>query len=163
MTRMPPLALIVCRARNGVIGCRGAIPWDLPEDRAHFRALTLGHTLLMGRRTFASIGRLLDGRRTIVLSRDPAFTAPGCTVCHSLDDALATARHTDPCPFVCGGAEIYRQTLPLATLIYLTQLDCDAEGDATFPVLDPAHWQLVAQRVHGPLSFLTLVPAQVSG
>lgn len=156
MSALPPLALIVCRARNGVIGRRGAIPWNLPEDRAHFRALTLGHTLLMGRRTYNSIGRPLDGRRTIILSRDPAFSAPGCTVLHSLDTALAAARTTDPCPFVCGGAQLYQQTLPLATLVYLTQLDWDADGDASFPALDPATWRILEQRSHGPLSFLTL-------
>ena len=156
MTPLPPLALIACRARNGVIGRRGALPWDAPDDRAHFRALTMGHTLIMGRVTYASIGRPLDGRRTIVLSRNPLFAAPGCTVAHSLDAALAAAYHTDACPFVCGGADVYRQAVPRATCIHLTELDADADGDAYFPALDPAVWRETDRIARGACAFVTL-------
>ncbi|MCX7846932.1 MAG: dihydrofolate reductase [bacterium] len=156
MSTLPPLALIVCRARNGVIGAHGSLPWNIPEDRAHFRSLTLGHSLIFGRHTFQSLPKPLDRRRIIVLSRDPAFTPTNCLVARSLDEALTAARLTDPCPIVCGGAQVYSQTLPLATLIYLTQLHFDAVGDTFFPELDPSQWHLIDERPQPHFTFRTL-------
>lgn len=156
MTARRPLALIVCRARNGTIGAHGSIPWHIPEDLARFRSLTLGHTLLFGRRTFLSLPKPLDQRRIIVLSRDPSFSPPNTTVARSLDEALNTAYQTDLCPFVCGGAQLYHQTLPLATTIYLTQLSYDVPGDTFFPELSPADWRVTDEISFATFSFLTL-------
>lgn len=156
MTSRRPLALIVCRAHNGVIGAHGSIPWHIPEDLARFRSLTLGHTLLFGRRTFLSLPKPLDQRRIIVLSRDPSFSPPNVTVARSLDEALTAAYQSDPCPFVCGGNQLYQQTLPLATVIYLTQLSYNVPGDTFFPDLNLADWQLIEEKSFGSFSFLTL-------
>ena len=128
------ISLIVAMARNRVIGRNGQLPWQLPGDLQRFKRLTMGHHLLMGRNTFAAIGRPLPGRRTIVLSRNPALRCPGCTVVGNLQDALALARGEDEL-FVCGGADIYRQTLPLAQRLYLTEIDLTVPGDSYFPIV----------------------------
>lgn len=134
------LALIVAQARDGVIGKDGRLPWDEPEDLAHFKRVTMGHAILMGRKTFESIGRALPGRRNIVLSRDPDFTAEGCEVYADFEAALAAARETDACPFVIGGAGLYELALPRASIVYLTEIDADVEGDTYFPALEDAEW-----------------------
>jgi dihydrofolate reductase len=123
------LALIFAVSRNGVIGHEGKLPWHVPEDLAWFKRHTTGHAIIMGRRTHASIGRPLPNRRNIVVSRDPAATFPGCEAAGSLEQALALAYAADPCPFVIGGAELYRAALPLATRVYVTYIDRDVEGD----------------------------------
>ena len=134
------LALIVARANGGVIGKDGELPWNEPEDLAHFKRVTMGHAILMGRKTFESIGRPLPGRRNIVLSRDPSFRAEGCEVHDDLGAALASARETDACPFVIGGAVLYELALPHATLVHLTEIDAAVEGDTHFPDLDDDAW-----------------------
>lgn len=132
MTTLEPLALIVAVARNGVIGRDGGLPWHVPEDLKHFKKTTMGHAILMGRKTHESIGRALPGRRNIVITRN--YTAfDGCENAASLEEAIAMARSTDACPFVIGGASLYREALPLATEIHLTRIDEDYEGDVTFP------------------------------
>jgi dihydrofolate reductase len=129
---LAPLVLVLAVARNGVIGKDGKVPWHIPEDLKHFKAMTMGHAILMGRKTYEETRRPLPGRRNIVITRTPGFSAPGCEVVASLEEALSLARTTDPEPRVIGGAEIYRLALPLATRIYLTEIDTDAEGDTVF-------------------------------
>jgi len=132
--------LIVARARNGVIGRRGAMPWHLPEDLAHFKRTTLGHCIVMGRKTWDSIGRALPGRRNIVVTRDPHWHAAGAEAAASLADALARCGGGEA--YVIGGGEIYAQALalPLAG-IHLTEIDADFEGDAVFPALEAGRWR----------------------
>jgi dihydrofolate reductase len=144
----PPLALIAAVARNGVIGRDGQLPWDLPEDRARFRALTLGHAVIMGRRTWDETGQPLDGRRNIVISRSGRVSGQGREVVGTLEEALRLARERDAEPMVIGGAEIYRMALPLATRLLLTEIDFDAQGDTHFPSFDEREWSEV-QRLRG--------------
>ncbi len=129
------LSLIVAMANNRVIGKDGALPWHLPEDLRWFREQTLGHYLLMGRRTFEGIGVPLIGRQTIVVSRNPDFQAPRCRVAGDIASALALVP-ADARLFVCGGAQIYRQLLPLAERLYLTRIKLDVDGDTRFPEFD---------------------------
>ena len=135
-------------AENGVIGRDNALPWHLPNDLKRFKALTSGHSILMGRRTFESIGRALPDRRTIVLTRNPEFEAPGAEVAHTLDDALAMTGGEDEV-FVVGGAELYRAALERADRIYLTVVHATVEGNVRFPAWNPSSWQLVEFVRHG--------------
>ncbi len=127
-----PLALIVAVARNGVIGRDGSLPWHVPEDLKHFKQLTTGHAIIMGRKTHESIGRPLPKRRNIVVTRSGA-SFDGCETAHSLDAALELARKTDPRPFIIGGASLYEEALAQATELHLTTIDQDVEGDTFFP------------------------------
>jgi len=127
-----PLAMIVAVARNGVIGKAGDLPWHISEDLKHFKKCTSGHAIIMGRKTHESIGRALAKRRNIVVTRSGA-TFDGCETAGSLDEAIALARTTDPCPFVIGGASLYLEALPIATELHLTSIDQDVEGDTYFP------------------------------
>jgi dihydrofolate reductase len=137
---MPPrISLIVAMAQNGVIGRGNALPWHLPEDLKHFKATTMGKPMLMGRKTFESIGRALPGRLNLVLTRDPGWSAPGASVVHSVEQALARAGETEEL-MVIGGAEIYRLVMPFARRIYLTHVQADVPGDAFFPAFDPTQW-----------------------
>jgi dihydrofolate reductase len=142
-----PLALIVALARNRVIGRDNRLPWHLPADLRFFKRTTMGKPLLMGRRTWESIGRPLPGRRMIVLSRDPAYQTPGCAVARSLDEALEVAGAV-PEIMVIGGASLYAQTLPLAERLYLTCVDADVPGDAWFPEWDERDWRRVWEEPH---------------
>jgi dihydrofolate reductase len=135
----PRLSLIVAVARNGVIGKSNQLPWRLPEDLKRFRTLTMGHHIIMGRRTWESIGRPLPGRTSVVVTRRGDYAAPGALVVHSLADALAACTGDDEV-FVIGGAEIYGEALPLADHIYLTRIDADYAGDAFFPALSGEEW-----------------------
>ncbi len=128
----PRLELVVAVARNGVIGRGNGLPWRLPADLAHFKRTTMGHPILMGRRTWDSIGRALPGRRNLVLTRDLAFAAPGAEVVHSLAAALAQAG-AGPL-MVIGGAELYRACLPAAAILHLTAVEAEVEGDVHFPL-----------------------------
>ncbi|RME64083.1 MAG: dihydrofolate reductase [Alphaproteobacteria bacterium] len=134
--------MVAARARGGVIGHEGGLPWHLPEDLRHFKALTLGKPVVMGRKTHQSIGRPLPGRDNIVISRNRAFAAPGCQVARSLGEALAAA---GPVPeiMIIGGAQIYALALPLAGRLYLTDIDIDIAGDAHFPPIDEDIWHEV--------------------
>ena len=134
------LAIIAAVARNGIIGARNAMPWHLSPDLKRFRALTLGHRVIMGRKTYQSLGKPLAGRENVVISSDPHFEAPGCRVVRSLADALAGA--TLPPPAFCiGGARLYAEALPLADEIHLTRIDADFEGDTRMPDIDPHLWR----------------------
>ena len=142
-----PLALIAAVARNGVIGRDGALPWRLPEDLRRFRALTTGHSIVMGRRTWQSLPRALPGRQNIVVTREAGFAADDALVVHSLAAALAAAACPDPV-FCIGGAEIYRMALPIADIAYVTEIARDFAGDTSFPPLDPARWRETARETH---------------
>jgi dihydrofolate reductase len=141
------LTLIVARARNGAIGRGGRLPWHLPEDLAQFRRTTMGHPILMGRRTHESIGRALPGRRNIVLSRDPGYRAAGCEVAPDLDAALALCADV-PEAYVIGGAQLYAAAAPRAARLLVTEIDADFEGDVFFPPVDPACWRESARSHH---------------
>lgn len=150
MPAQPLITLVVAVSDNGVIGRDGGLPWHLPEDLRRFKAATLGKPVVMGRRTFDSIGRALPGRHNIVLTRVAGFRAadPGVTVAHDLDAALRAAGDV-PEVMIIGGAEIYALSLPRAGRILLTRVHARIEGDTGFPELDPAQWQVVA-REHFP-------------
>ena len=130
-------------ATNRVIGADGSLPWHLPADLRQFRAVTMGHHLLMGRTTFESIGRPLPGRTSIVLTRDHSAVIPGALVAHSLAEALDLAAG-EPELFVIGGEEVFRATLPIADRILLTEIRIDVAGDTVFPEVDPAAWIVVS-------------------
>lgn len=134
------IALIAARARNGVIGGDNRMLWHVPEDFAHFKKTTMGHPVVMGRKTWESIGRALPGRKNVVITRRPGYIAKGADTVGSIDEALALLEGSVTVFFI-GGAEIYRQILPRADEAWVTILDRDYEGDAVFPELDPAQWQ----------------------
>jgi dihydrofolate reductase len=139
MASHPRLTLILARARNGVIGRGGTLPWHLPEDLAHFKRSTMGHPIVMGRRTWMSLGRPLPGRRNIVVSRNAAFNAPGAEVVTSLDAALKLVGDA-PEVFVIGGVQLFEESEPRAQRILLTHIDADFAGDTYFPQPDPGAW-----------------------
>ena len=142
---MPPrISLVAAIARNGVIGDSGRLPWHLPEDLKRFKALTMGHVMIMGRKTHEAIGRPLPGRRTIVVSRRAGIAFPGVETAASLEAAIALAGEV-PEIFVVGGGEIYAQALPLAHRLLLTEVDATPAGDAFFPQFDHALWRVSAR------------------
>lgn len=155
MTALAPLTLVAAMATNRVIGCEGALPWHEPEDLRHFKAVTTGHAVIMGRKTWESLGKPLPKRRNLVVTRNAAFVAPGAEVFTDLPTAIAAARRTDPEPVVIGGGELYRLALSLATRIELTEVLIDAVGDATFPELPKDEWRVAAERAAGRLVFRT--------
>jgi dihydrofolate reductase len=136
----PRLTLIAAYADNRVIGDQGAIPWRIPEDFAHFKATTMGGTLVMGRATYDSIGRPLPGRTTIVVTRNRSWSADGVLVAHSLDDALALADQEPGEVYVAGGTQVYEQALPYATHQILTEVHLTPDGDAHYPEFDVDSW-----------------------
>ncbi len=140
-TCKPRLSLIAAVAANGVIGSDNAMPWRLPEDLKRFKTLTLGHPVIMGRKTYESIGRPLPGRRNIVITRNPAYRADGCEAMGSLEAALAACNGTTDEVFGIGGAQIYAEALPLAQRLYLTEIRRDFPGDARFPEFDRDVWR----------------------
>ena len=155
------LSILAAVAENGVIGRAGGLPWHLPEDLRRFKALTLGRTIVMGRRTFASIGRPLPGRRSIVLSRDPRFAPGAVEVARGLEAALAACAGEDEV-FVIGGESLFREALPLADRLYLTRVHAKPVGDVLFPDFDEGDWEMVAAEAHTaderhphPFTFLT--------
>ena len=141
--------LIAAVAENGVIGDAGTIPWHLPDDFAHFKATTLGHTLVMGRATYESIGRPLPGRTTIVLSRDPAWSAEGVLVATSYDEALKLAADLPGDVYVAGGAAIYALALPSADEQILTEVRLAPEGDTFYPPFDRDEWVEIGRIARG--------------
>ena len=160
---LPRLELVVARARNGVIGRGNQLPWHLPEDLRYFKRLTMGLPILMGRRTWDSIGRPLPGRHNIVLTRRRDFAPPGATAVATLEAAIEAAGAVEALR-VIGGAEVYGLCLPRAEAIFLTEVDATIEGDVYFPALDPGEWQERAREPHAadernacPYAFVTLV------
>jgi dihydrofolate reductase len=144
----PRVTLIVARARNGVIGANGGLPWRLPEDLAFFKRTTMGHPIVMGRKTWESIGRPLPGRRSIVVTRDRSFAAAGAEIVHSLDEAIRRCAGTDEI-FVIGGAQLYAEALSRADRLLLTEIDADFDGDTFLPVATADDWT-EASREHHP-------------
>lgn len=143
------IALIVAVAKNGVIGAGGALPWRIPGDMKWFRARTMGHHVVMGRKTWASLGKPLVGRTNLVLSRDPALVVSGATIVRSLDEAIAIAEAAGEAElFVIGGGELYRDALPRADRIDLTEVDAAPEGDTFFPAIDRAVWRERSSEAH---------------
>ena len=133
-------SLVVAVARNGVIGRDNALPWRLPAELAHFKRVTMGHPIVMGRRTYESIGKPLPGRKNIVVTHNRAFEAPGCTVVTSLEEAWRAADGADEV-CVIGGTTLFAETLPAADMIHLTEVDAEVEGDTWFPPFDRGEWQ----------------------
>jgi len=157
------IALIVAVAENGIIGQDNALPWHLPNDLKHFKQLTSGHPIVMGRRTFESIGKPLPNRQNIVVTRQTDWQTAGCEMANSVPAALELAQTFDEDIFVIGGAEIYRQALPAADTVFLTEVHQTVEGDASFPDLNRTEWQEETRERHEPdlkhafaYSFVTL-------
>lgn len=156
---MTTLSAIVAMAANRCIGKDNALPWRLPADLKRFKQLTMGHALVMGRKTYESIGRPLPGRTMIVVTRQPGYAPEGVQVAHSLEEALARAPGDEV--FIAGGADLYRQTMDRLQRLYLTQLHAEYPGDTFFPEVDLSGWRLTFEEPHPatttepPFSFLT--------
>jgi len=139
--------LVAAVAANRVIGANGKLPWHLPEDLKHFKTLTLGHPVVMGRKTWESLGKALPGRENIVVTRAPGYEAPGASVASSLDAALALCAG-EPTVFVIGGGELYAEALSVADGLLLTEIQRDYAGDARFPAYDRAAWRETQRKPH---------------
>jgi dihydrofolate reductase len=145
-----PVIMVAAMARNRVIGIDNGLPWHMRSDLKHFKAATMGKPMIMGRKTYQSIGRLLPGRETIIVTHDPGFMVPGAHTAGDLKAALHIGQQqalamAATAVIIAGGAAIYRQALPFADRMILTELDLDATGDATFPGFDPAKWREVSR------------------
>lgn len=130
--------------QNRVIGKDNRLPWHLPADLAYFKKVTMGHAIMMGRKTFESIGRPLPGRENVVVTRNRSFRAEGCTVLHSLEEVRQFAANRDDGVFVIGGAELFQATLPVADRLYITKIEASFPGDTFYPAFDESQWQLVS-------------------
>ena len=157
--RSPRIAIIAALARNRVIGRDGELPWRISEDLKRFKSLTMGHPVIMGRKTYESIvaisGKPLPGRDNIVITRSAGYSAPGCNVVHTFEEALAAAAGADEA-FVIGGADVYAIALPHAQRLHLTEIDAEFEGDAFFPEFDLGAWRETLREAHwvqGPAGF----------
>jgi len=144
---MSKLSLIVAIAQNRVIGANNALPWHLPEDLKRFRALTTGHHIIMGRKTYESLNRLLPNRTTIIVTRNADYKVPGALIAHSLAEAITQAGSDDEV-FLIGGAELYRDGLNSADKLYLTEIEASFEGDAFFPEINLAEWAEISREEH---------------
>ena len=133
-------------ATNGTIGINNTLPWRCSEDLKHFKALTMGHHMIMGRKTFDSIGKPLPGRTTVVVTRDKNLKIEGCLIAHSLPEAIKYCAGDDEV-FIVGGADIYAQSLGLADKLYITEIQQDVEGDAHFPAFDRSAWKETARDI----------------
>lgn len=143
------ISLIVAAALNNAIGKEGGMPWQLPNDLRHFKNLTWGMPIVMGRKTFESLGKPLPGRKNIVISRQAGWNAPGAVVVKTIEDALFVVREADVKEvMVIGGGEIYKSLFDRAKRIYLTRVEAEPEADTFFPVIDPQQWHLMSQKNH---------------
>ena len=142
------ISLVVAASQNNVIGRDNQLPWHLPEDLEYFKSVTMGKPILMGRRTFDSIGRPLPGRRNIVITRDLEWDAEGVEVVNSVDDALAAGSLANSDEImIIGGAQIYRECLPIADRLYLTRVEAEIDGDAFFPDIDLKQWRKILEKI----------------
>jgi dihydrofolate reductase len=144
---MTKLSIIVAVAKNRVIGINNTLPWYLPEDLKRFRALTMGHHIIMGRKTYDSLGRLLPGRTTVIVTRNKDYKVEGALIAHSLQDAIGLCKADDEV-FLIGGAELYQEGLKLSNKLYITEIVLDVEGDAYFPEYSSNEWQESAREAH---------------
>ena len=143
------ISIVVAAATNNAIGKEGKIPWHLPNDMKHFKNVTWGMPVIMGRKTFESLGKVLPGRKNIVISRQPGWEAEGTVTVKKIEDALFVAKATDAKEvMVIGGGEIYKTLFEKATRIYLTRVEAEPEADTFFPPLHPGDWNLVSQQIH---------------
>lgn len=145
------LSLLVAMARNRVIGQNNKLPWHLPADLKHFKSLTMGKTIVMGRKTYESIGRPLPGRTNIIITRQTSYQVPGAIVVNSVEDALLVCEKTgtaDSEHFMIGGEELFRQTLEICQRIYITEIQQDFKGDTFFPEFDPDDWEEIQRDKH---------------
>lgn len=143
----PKVYLVAAVAANGVIGAHGGLPWQLPEDLKHFKRLTLGHPVIMGRRTWESLGKPLPGRDNIVVTGQPRYEAPGASVAASLEAALALCAD-EPLAFVIGGSRLFAEALPVASGLVLTEIQRDFAGDTWFPEYDRSKWREAQREAH---------------
>lgn len=143
----PAIYLVAAVAANGIIGVNGRLPWHFPEELRHFKRLTMGHPLIMGRRTWESLGRPLPGRENIVVTRTPGYEAPGAAVASSLDGAIALCVG-EPVAFVIGGTQLFEAALPLARGLVLTEIQRDYAGDTWFPAYDRSQWRETQREAH---------------
>ena len=142
-----PLAMVVAMNSERVIGVDGDLPWRIREDLRHFKRVTMGHAIIMGRKTWDSIGRPLPGRQNIVVTRNRALVIEGADVVHSLEEAIELARQQgDEEPRIIGGATLYEMALPMTTRLFLTEVDRDVDGDTFFPEFDRRQWTEAARR-----------------
>ena len=144
---MTQLSIIVAVAHERVIGVNNTLPWHLPEDLKRFKALTMGHHIIMGRKTYDSLGRLLPGRTTVIVTRNKNYKVEGALVAHSLEAAIALCGN-DSEVFLIGGAELYQDGLKLAHKLYITEIELDVVGDAFFPILKSSEWLEIARETH---------------
>lgn len=145
---MSTITIVAAVAANGVIGRGGTLPWRLPDDLRHFQRLTRGHVLVMGRRTFESIGRPLPDRTTIVVTRQPDWWYDGVLTASGVPEALARAAEIDPEVFVGGGQEVFRLAMPVSDRMVISRVDARPDGDTVFPPVDWAHWREVSREPH---------------
>ena len=138
------ISLIAAMGGNRVIGNNNSMPWRLPKDLAYFKKLTLGNTVVMGRKTFESIGKPLAGRKNIILTRDKGYTREGCLVVHSIEEALKEIKDEQE-SFIIGGGEIYSIFLPYANKLYITYIDHEFQGDTYFPEIDYGEWEVISR------------------
>ncbi len=143
-------SIIAAYAQNRVIGKDNQLIWQLPSDLKYFKKLTTGHHIIMGRKTYLSIGKPLPERTTVVITRNQDFQAPGCIVVHSLEDALGVSETKDNEVFICGGASIYKQAIPYCDRMYITEIYQEFKGDAFFPEFDKNKWQIIKKEVRLP-------------
>ncbi len=151
------LSILVAMAQNRTIGINNTLPWHIPEDLKRFKALTMGHHMIMGRKTFDSIGKPLPGRTTVIVTRNQGLKIEGCVIAHTLAEAIAVSAGDDEI-FVIGGAEIFAAALPLADTLYFTEIQQDVTGDVFFPTFDKSVWVEVAretrsQEIPQPLEY----------
>ncbi|MEH7381894.1 dihydrofolate reductase [Bacillus sp. JJ1533] len=139
------ISLLLAMDKNQLIGKDNDLPWRLPADLAYFKRVTMGHPIIMGRKTYDSIGRPLPGRENIIVTRDTSYKAEGCKVIHSIDEIVEMSKETDQELFVIGGAEIFKEILPYSERLYITEIDEEFEGDTYFPVFDKAKWKVISK------------------
>ena len=143
----PRVYLVAAVAANGIIGANGQLPWRLPEDLAHFKRLTLGHPIIMGRRTWESLGRPLPGRENIVVTGTPGYEAPGAAIAGSLEGALALCIG-EPVAFVIGGSRLFQEALPIAAGLVMTEIQREFRGDTRFPEYERSRWRETQRERH---------------
>ncbi|THE10388.1 dihydrofolate reductase [Bacillus timonensis] len=139
------ISLLLAMDKNQLIGKDNDLPWRLPADLAYFKRVTMGHPIIMGRKTYDSIGRPLPGRENIIVTRDTSYKAEGCMVIHSIEEIVKMSEETQQELFVIGGAEIFKEILPNTDRLYITEIDEEFEGDTYFPAFDKSEWKVISK------------------